>query len=405
MLNRKKIIIYGIIFVMICAGFGALGFKLVYDRQHQVSFSINADSADSADSDEEMDVEVYMTQSTSWVDKDENGYMCQGMQYDGTIVNNMDYMLKDWTVYICVTGESRIDSSWNGEYVYQDGDIIFTPDAGIGMNKLLKHSDNTFGFVLYVPYVPHAGEITGFQVVGYRYPFLTDFKAFYVLITLLVIWLIVLSCHIVIHFRSRSLILRRENDEKIILDTMTILANLIDAKDRYTNGHSERVAEYAVMLAECMNLDDDQIRKIGYIGLMHDCGKMGIPDSVLKKEGKLSDEEMDIIKSHTTLGAKILENFTAVEGIKEGALYHHERYDGKGYPTGIMGEDIPLYARIICVADSFDAMNSDRCYRAHLTMEKIISELEINKGKQFDPEIADIMIKLIRDNRVKTYTK
>ena len=180
-----------------------------------------------------------------------------------------------------------------------------------------------------------------------------------------------------------------------------MLAKLIDAKDSYTNGHSDRVAEYAVLLAKEMHMKSDDIRFMRYMGLMHDCGKMGIPDSVLNKPDKLTPEEMDIIRSHTVLGGKIVENFTAMPGVQECALYHHERYDGKGYPEGLKGEEIPLLARIICVADSFDAMNSDRCYRKRLKKAVILEELKKNAGTQFDPQIAKLMVKLIEEGKVR----
>ena len=125
-----------------------------------------------------------------------------------------------------------------------------------------------------------------------------------------------------------------------------------------------------------------------------------MPDSILGKPGKLTDEEFEIIKSHTVRGGEILSSFKSLKNVGEGALYHHERYDGKGYPEGLAGEDIPLIARMICVADSFDAMNTNRVYRKKLSKEGILEEIERNKGRQFDPEIADIMLRLIRDGRI-----
>ena len=123
-----------------------------------------------------------------------------------------------------------------------------------------------------------------------------------------------------------------------------------------------------------------------------------MPDSILGKPGKLTDEEFEIIKSHTVRGGEILSHFKSLENVEEGALYHHERYDGKGYPEGRAGEDIPLIARMICVADSFDAMNTNRVYRNKLSKDSIIEEIEKNKGRQFDPAIADVMLRLLRSN-------
>ena len=154
------------------------------------------------------------------------------------------------------------------------------------------------------------------------------------------------------------------------------------------------------MLAKEMGYTGEELDRIYYIGLLHDCGKIGIPDSILGKPGKLTDEEFEIIKSHTTRGGEILSNFKSLPNAGEDALYHHERYDGKGYPKGLKGEEIPLIARIICVADSFDAMNSKRCYRERLPKEYIINEFENHKGAQFDPKIADIMLRLIKDGKI-----
>ncbi|MCR5585865.1 MAG: HD domain-containing protein, partial [Lachnospiraceae bacterium] len=145
---------------------------------------------------------------------------------------------------------------------------------------------------------------------------------------------------------------------------------------------------------------DDEVRKIGYIALLHDCGKIVVPDELLKKPGKLTPEERHQIQQHTVMGGNMLEGFTSLQGAREGALYHHEYYDGSGYPEGLKGEEIPKQARIICVADSFDAMNSDRYYRRHLGKEMILNELKKNRGVQFDPEVADCMLRLIESGKI-----
>ena len=133
---------------------------------------------------------------------------------------------------------------------------------------------------------------------------------------------------------------------------------------------------------------------------MHDCGKIGIPDEILTKPAKLTEEEFKIMQGHTTYGGKVLKDFNAIDGIVEGALYHHERYDGGGYPEGLKGDKIPLYARIICVADALDAMNSDRCYRPHLPPDVIKQELKGNAGTQFDPDIVECALELIEDGKI-----
>lgn len=211
------------------------------------------------------------------------------------------------------------------------------------------------------------------------------------------VWLIALLIFVITSAKIRRYKQRHERDNKIINECIETFTGFIDAKDPYTNGHSKRVAKYTRLIAEKMGYEGEELDRIYYIALLHDCGKIGVPDNILGKPGKLTDEEFKIIKSHTVRGGEILDHFKSLEGVNEGALYHHERYDGKGYPKGLAGENIPLIARMICVADSFDAMNSNRVYRNKLTKEYILNEIESNKGRQFDPAVADVMLKLLRN--------
>lgn len=178
------------------------------------------------------------------------------------------------------------------------------------------------------------------------------------------------------------------------------LASTIDAKDKYTNGHSLRVAEYSKEIARRAGSSAEEIEIIYYMGLLHDIGKIGVPDEIINKTSRLTDEEFARIKEHPTIGFDILSNMADLPEIAVGAKYHHEKYNGTGYPEGLKGEEIPMLARMIGVADAFDAMNSNRSYRNGLPMEVILSELEKNKGIQFDPEYAQIMIDMINDGFV-----
>ncbi len=181
---------------------------------------------------------------------------------------------------------------------------------------------------------------------------------------------------------------------------MKTFTRLIDANYTYTRGHSLRVAAYSKEIALRLKMKEEEAQTIYYIGMMHDCGKIGIPDAVLKKPGTLTPEEWKIIQSHTVKGGEILKDFNAIKDIRNGAMYHHERYDGRGYPEGLKGKAIPLCARIICVADAYDAMSSERCYRKSLPQEEILLQLRNNSDKQFQPEIASIMIDMIVDNEI-----
>ncbi len=188
----------------------------------------------------------------------------------------------------------------------------------------------------------------------------------------------------------------------IFVHVVGSLAEAIDAKDTYTNGHSGRVAEYSAKIAEKFGYTEDQITSIYMMGLLHDVGKIGVPDQIINKPGKLTDEEFAVIKTHPVVGSRILENIKEMPELANGARWHHERYDGKGYPDGLAGEDIPEAARIIAVADSYDAMTSRRSYRNVMEQSSVRAEIEKGRGTQFDPVFADIMIGLIDED--KEYT-
>jgi len=202
---------------------------------------------------------------------------------------------------------------------------------------------------------------------------------------------------IIFRLKMRNVHLREQEYQQIIEQSLKTFAKAIDAKDKYTNGHSIRVALYSREIARRMDFSEKEQERIYYVALLHDIGKIGIPDGILNKPGKLTEEERLIIQTHPSIGGEILKDFTALDGIAEGAKYHHERYDGKGYCEGKMGLDIPLVARIIGVADTYDAMSSDRCYRKALSTEVIVEELNNAVGTQLDPEIIPIMLKMIEE--------
>ncbi|MCR5521535.1 MAG: HD-GYP domain-containing protein [Lachnospiraceae bacterium] len=179
------------------------------------------------------------------------------------------------------------------------------------------------------------------------------------------------------------------------VEVMEALAHTIDAKDEYTRGHSVRVAKYSRMLAEKMGLPAEQCENVYYMGLLHDIGKIGVPNEIINSPTKLTDEEYDVIKTHPGIGFDILAEMKSHPELSTGARWHHERFDGGGYPDRKTNEEIPLEARIIAVADSYDAMTSNRSYRKYMPQEKVRSEIEKNVGKQFDPEVAETMLGII----------
>jgi putative nucleotidyltransferase with HDIG domain len=184
--------------------------------------------------------------------------------------------------------------------------------------------------------------------------------------------------------------------QEMTLQAIATIVNTIDAKDEFTIGHSMRVADYSYVIAKNIGMSDKDAENVKYVAMLHDIGKIGVPDSILKKKGPLTDEEFEIMKTHTTIGAKILKDIKSLPGLDVGTKYHHERYDGKGYPCGLNGDEIPLVAQIISIADAYDAMSNDRIYRRHLSDEDIFAEFQRCRGAQFSPELTDLVLDLLR---------
>ena len=214
---------------------------------------------------------------------------------------------------------------------------------------------------------------------------------FKILMTILIIGI----ATIVIVLRFNAYKKREQAIEKLSMEVTMALSQTIDAKDKYTKGHSNRVAKYSRMLAKALGENEKNQEKIYYAALLHDIGKIGIPNAIINKPGKLTDEEYAIIKGHPAIGSDILKSISSMPEISLGARSHHERYDGKGYPDGLVGEEIPWVARIIGVADAYDAMTSNRSYRDYLPQERVKEEILKYRGIQFDPRVADAMIQLI----------
>ncbi|MBQ6959419.1 MAG: HD-GYP domain-containing protein [Clostridia bacterium] len=362
----------------------------------------------------------------------------QAYTYDITVSNNTKDEVRSYSFKLTFGKQVFLLSGWNGsveihqkvnggelvssipdlrdykasEYAVKtvvfDGDTLISMKPGDYLVYYPSTSDNA----VEMPIAPHEGTVPGFILyteigtdigdstleISYKFHrVLTTEPLFWISAGAMCVWLIALIIFVITSAKIRKYRLRHERDNKIINESIETFTGFIDAKDPYTNGHSKRVAKYTRFIAEKMGYEGEELDRIYYVALLHDCGKIGVPDNILGKPGKLTDEEFQIIKSHTVRGGEILDHFKSLEGVNEGALYHHERYDGKGYPKGLAGEDIPLIARIICVADSFDAMNSNRVYRKKLTKEYILNEIESNKGRQFDPAVADVMLKLLRN--------
>lgn len=196
-------------------------------------------------------------------------------------------------------------------------------------------------------------------------------------------------------------LLKLENGKKeVYLETIAALVTAIDAKDKYTRNHSKNVARLAVALAQGLKLSSQEIQTIEYGALLHDIGKIGIPEAILNKNGKLEYEEYEKIKSHPVIGVTILQPVDFLQSTSSIIHYHHERFDGKGYPCGLMGEGIPFEARIVSIADAWDAMISDRAYRKGMSVDKAVLELRNNAGSQFDDYMVKVFVELINQKLI-----
>lgn len=230
------------------------------------------------------------------------------------------------------------------------------------------------------------------------------FRVYFVVEALLIIawatWFITRSFfQKILNIQRREIEMAKEQI-KIGNETILAIAKTVDAKDSNTSEHSTRVSEYSVLIAEKLGYDDEQRENLRKAALLHDIGKIGVPDSVLNKPAKLTDEEYAIMKQHVTIGGDILKDFTLISNVQDGAMYHHERWDGKGYVKGLKGEEIPEWARIIGIADAFDAMTANRVYRKKLDFSYVLEELKRCRGTQFDPKMVDILLELIQEGKI-----
>lgn len=197
---------------------------------------------------------------------------------------------------------------------------------------------------------------------------------------------------------NNELVEAQDQMEKAYMESIQTLRYTVEAKDPYTRGHSDRVSEYSVLLGRYLNLPQSDLDLLRIGGLFHDIGKIGVPDSILLKTDKLTEDEYSQIKNHPSIGVHILSNATLFKNLIPIVEHHHERYDGKGYPSRLSGEDIPYLARITAVADTFDAMTSKRSYRNPLPLNVVIYEIEKCKGTQFDPHIVDVFLDILHNH-------
>ena len=315
-----------------------------------------------------------------------------GAEYSFVVDNNDNKRLTEWSVRIDFDAPFEIDSSWNGDFLIEGDLLVFTPDQEMGLVEF--DDEGYFGAVLYSR---HLLNVNSYTVIGKMPLDSSRMPVTYVLFVFYLLWFIAVGSYFMSNVRIEKIQKQREHDLMILNQSIMTFTSFIDAKDSYTRNHSVRVAIYAKEIGRRMGLDEDELQNLYYGTLLHDVGKIGIPDEILTNEGQLSSEEFEIIKTHPLKGVEMLKNFTEIPNISDCAHYHHERYDGKGYPEGFSREQIPLFARIASVADSYDVMSLDRKYKKAMSHDEIEEELLANSGTQFDPKIVPIIIDMMND--------
>lgn len=277
--------------------------------------------------------------------------------------------------------------------------VIINLIRDIAHDKIKEYFHDTIGLTIFL--IACIGEIANFYI--------KTFPSYGVhlcigLLAVLISTIVQLASDTLKRFKAEEV-----KRQEMTINTMETIASAIDAKDEYTGGHSYRVSEYAFLMASYMarelSLVPRDIMRIRYIGLLHDIGKIAIAENILNKAGKLTDEEFALMKKHTIIGYELLRGMDDVPWLLDGINYHHERFDGKGYPEGLAGNDIPLVARILGVADAYDAMTSNRIYRQRLSDSEVRNEIERCAGTQFDPEIAKAVVKMIDEGVLRPITE
>lgn len=324
-----------------------------------------------------------------------------GAKYDFIWYNNTKVDITDWQISIVIPTNTILGSAWNGSYT-KDGNRILL--SSVNYNEVnFSHSSIPFGFVLDFPitddnsgiWEPSEFYVTYKQSLSiHNLPVYLHFEGMLCVLAFLILYMIVLKV------KDKDQLAIRKEYTDIIDQAFAVFANIIDIKDPYTKGHSKRVALYSKEIARRMGFTQKTQERIYYCGMMHDIGKIGISDEILKKPESLTDEERETMKIHTTYSENILKSFTSIQDLGSIAKSHHEWYDGSGYPDHLKGDEIPQLTRIITVADCYDTMSSNRCYKEASGNIQIIDELQKNAGIQFDPAIVPIMVEMIKDGSV-----
>lgn len=428
---EKKISFYHIPLIQICVTFlvlfviSMLFIDLSCRRMSKVVETFTQEESFAEDVDKKISLVFLTPQDKRWRQPDGS----VGAQYDGMFFNHTNHVFTDWTLKVYLPENYMIDSTWNGKFsLYYTGKEpvppkhSYTPEylrqyEDISNYLIIESNDEDANTILEVAaenakyknsfsvgmimYTPDGFEINKLEISG-RFIYSPWNNPGFMLLGVLAVFDIIMIITLVIiqgavTHRLKSYVERQKVSNAIIIQSFKTFANFVDAKDPYTKGHSLRVAYYAREIARRLKMTDQQQTEIFWEGLMHDVGKISVHDEILNKPSSLTNEEFSEIQAHASKGYDMLKDFTAMPMLKEVANSHHEHWDGSGYPEHLSHEEIPIEARIVCICDCFDAMNSDRCYRHRLSKEQIVDEFNMNSGVLFDPALVPIMLEMIED--------
>lgn len=377
------------------------------------------------------------------IKKDGKTINLQAAVYDLSVVNRSKSNVDDWSLELDIVNPCAINNAWSGtveiiqhrgitmsqeldlqnfnmreitlDHTYCDPDILIWLKPG---DKIIYHPSTLMQEVP-IEYNADYDGIANCGMIFYTNNAKMDVRKFRIqyslkksyfqgaigelFILLFALWGVYFFILVIAEYSHAQYEQKLKKNEEILNETLAVFCKFVDAKDPYTQGHSNRVAVYSKLIAQALGLSEQECKNVYYVALLHDIGKCYVPDEILKKTSSLTKEEFAIIKTHTTKGAELLSDFTSIPrtDMTAGAMYHHERYDGTGYPQGKKGMNIPLIGRIICVADSYDAMSSDRYYRSRLSREARVRELKKNSGTQFDPRIVAVFLNLMETGKIR----
>jgi len=389
--NKKAFTIGTVVFVLAIYIFlwGYLFFITLKPQIKTVSINLNEHPTL-----KEVEIKFQRHPKKQWYDA---GNPLLGAQYDGEIINNTTAEMIDWSIEIQIPPESYIEGGWNGYYTVASDFLLINCDYSLDNSFIDPNTSRTFGCIMFTPknYVPTY--FVAHFTLKYK---IQKTKLFWILSVILFAAVITGITSFFYTFRIKLLKHKEKVYREVTENALKAFANTIEIKDTYTRGHSGRVSKYAKLLAEYMGLRNDEVQTVYYGAILHDIGKILIPDEVLNKKTHLENDELQIMHNHAVIGYDILKDFSAVKNIALIVRHHHENFDGSGYPDKLKSYSIPLESRIIAVADNYDAMTTTRVYRTALSKEEAILELKKYSGIKYDPDIVDKFIELLLNGKL-----